>query len=158
MRKPRTFTSQFKREVVEELVSGTTGPAQLARRYNLSSGLLYHWKKQYARGKLNNEPIDIYVNPTYLPAEIDENYDELWTTERMDRVIKALVDNNVALEINATLRLPKPDFIKRAKANGVKFTFGTNNGGPNDLGRMEYCIDMVGECGLTPDDMWIPGK
>jgi len=46
MRKPRTFTSQFKREVVEELVSGTTGPAQLARRYNLSSGLLYHWKKQ----------------------------------------------------------------------------------------------------------------
>ncbi len=35
MRKPRTFTSQFKREVVEELLSRTTGPAQLARRYNL---------------------------------------------------------------------------------------------------------------------------
>jgi len=107
---------------------------------------------------LNNEPIDIYVNPTYLPAEIDENYDELWTTECMDRVIEALVDNSVALEINAKLRLPKPDLIKRAKANGVKFTFGTNNSGPNDLGRLEYCIDMVGECGLTPDDMWIPGK
>jgi len=58
MRKPRTFTSQFKREVVEELVSGTTGPAQLTRRYNLSSGLLYHWKKEYARGKLNNEPTE----------------------------------------------------------------------------------------------------
>jgi hypothetical protein len=107
---------------------------------------------------LNNEPIDIYVNPTYLPAEINEMYDELWTTERIDRVIKALVDNNVALEINAKLNLPKPDFIKRAKANGVKFTFGTNNSGPNDLGRLEYCIDMVGECALTPDDMWIPGK
>jgi len=58
MRKPRTFTSQFKREVVEELLSRTTGPAQLARRYNLSSGLLYHWKNQYARGKLNNEPAE----------------------------------------------------------------------------------------------------
>jgi len=56
MRKPRTFTSQFKREVVEELLSRTTGQAQLARRYNLSSGLLYHWKNQYARGKFNNEP------------------------------------------------------------------------------------------------------
>jgi len=56
MRKPRTFTAEFKRQVVEELLSGTTGPAQLCRRYNLSSGLLYHWKKQYARGKLNNEP------------------------------------------------------------------------------------------------------
>lgn len=58
MRKPRTFTSQFKREVVEELLSRTTGPAQFARRYNLSSGLLYHWKNQYARGKFNNEPVE----------------------------------------------------------------------------------------------------
>jgi len=58
MRKPITFTSQFKREVVEELLSRATGSAQLARRYNLSSGLLYHWKKQYARGKLNNEPTE----------------------------------------------------------------------------------------------------
>ena len=58
MRKMRTFTSQFKREVVEELLSKTTGPAQLARRYNLSSGLLNHWKNQYARGKLNNEPTE----------------------------------------------------------------------------------------------------
>jgi len=58
MRKIRTFTSQFKREVVEELLSRTTGPAQLARRYNLSSGLLYHWRKKYARGKLNNEPTE----------------------------------------------------------------------------------------------------
>ena len=58
MRKMRTFTSQFKREVVEELLSRTTGPTQLARRYNLSSGLLCHWKNQYARGKLNNEPAE----------------------------------------------------------------------------------------------------
>jgi len=56
MKKARTFTSQFKREVIEELLSETTGPAQLCRRYNLSSGLLYHWKKQYARGRFNNEP------------------------------------------------------------------------------------------------------
>ena len=58
MRKPRIFTSQFKREVVEELLSRTTGSAQLARRYNLSSSLLYYWKNQYARGKLNNEPVE----------------------------------------------------------------------------------------------------
>jgi len=56
MRKPRTFTAEFKRQVVEEMLSGTIGPAQICRRHNLSSGLVYHWKKQYARGKLNNEP------------------------------------------------------------------------------------------------------
>jgi histidinol phosphatase-like PHP family hydrolase len=105
---------------------------------------------------LNNEPVNIYVNPTYLPDEIDEKYSELWTPERMDRVINALVKNHVALEINAKLKLPSPEFIKRAKAAGVKFTFGTNNAGANDLGRLEYCIDMVKECGLTSTDFWLP--
>jgi hypothetical protein len=105
---------------------------------------------------LNDEPIDIHVNPTYLPDELKDRYDELWTPERMDRVIKALKENNVALEINARFKLPSPEFIKRAKANGVKFTFGTNNGGADDLGRLEYCIDMAKECGLTSNDMWIP--
>ena len=57
MGKLRRFTAEFKRGVVEELLSGTAKPAQIARRYNLSRGLVYHWKKQYARGKLNNEPI-----------------------------------------------------------------------------------------------------
>jgi len=105
---------------------------------------------------MNNEPIDIYVNSTFLPAEISHMYDELWTPARMDRVIKALVDNNVALEINARRKIPSPSFIKRAKAKGVKFTFGTNNSGREDLGKLEYCIAMVEECGLTPNDMWIP--
>ena len=39
MRKQRTFTAEFKREVAEELLSGTTRPAQICRRYSISSGL-----------------------------------------------------------------------------------------------------------------------
>ena len=84
---------------------------------------------------LKNEPIDIYVNPTYLPDEINTRYDELWTPERMERVIKALVESGIALEINARRQIPSAGFIKRAKAAGRKFTFGTNNGGADDLGR-----------------------
>ncbi len=105
---------------------------------------------------MNNEPVDIYVNPTFIPDEINHLYDELWTVERMDRVIKALVDNNVALEINDRRKIPSPSFIKRAKAGGVKFTFGTNNAGPDDLGKLAYCIAMVRECGLTQNDIWMP--
>ncbi len=109
-------------------------------------------------GIVTTEPIDIYVNPTYLPDEIAERYDELWTEERMDKVVAALVDSGVALEINNGRRIPGPAFLKRAKSAGVKFTFGTNNTGPNDLGRMDYAIEMIGELGLTSTDMWIPGK
>jgi transposase len=52
----RSFSSEFKRRVVEELRSQESRPAHLCRRYNISSSLLYHWKKQYSRGKFDNEP------------------------------------------------------------------------------------------------------
>ncbi|MFZ0430269.1 MAG: family 16 glycoside hydrolase [Acidobacteriota bacterium] len=107
-------------------------------------------------GILNNEPIDVYVNPTYLPDEISGQYAELWTEERMDRVISALVKNQIALEINDRYHLPSAEFIRRAKAAGAKFTFGTNNAGEAELEGLPYCLQMISECGLEPSDMWIP--
>ena len=102
-----------------------------------------------------NEPIDIYVNPTFLPAVIADEYDVLWTPERMDKVIRAAVKNDVAIEINARYRIPSMAFIKRAKEAGAKFSFGTNNGG-RELGHLEYCRRMARECGLTIKDMFSP--
>ncbi len=58
MRNQRSFSQEFKRCAVEELISGESRPAQLCRRYNISSSLLYHWKRQYSRGKFNNEPTE----------------------------------------------------------------------------------------------------
>ena len=105
---------------------------------------------------IGNEPVDIYVNATYLPDEIVDRYDNLWTEDRMDKVIKVLVDNNVAMEISARYKIPSATFIKRAKDAGVKFTFGTNNIGADDLGRLDYCIEMVEVCNLTSNDLWGP--
>ena len=104
---------------------------------------------------LNNEPIDIYVNPTFLPACIAEGYDQLWTVERMQKVIEAAKKNNIAIEINARYHLPSEAFIKLAKKSGVKFALGTNNVDAN-LGRLEYCLEMIDKCGLTWQDMFIP--
>ncbi|MBA7467371.1 MAG: transposase [Dehalococcoidia bacterium] len=56
MKNQRNFSVEFKRRVVEEVMSGESRPAQICRRYNISSSLLYHWKRQYSRGKFNNEP------------------------------------------------------------------------------------------------------
>ncbi|MCP5516062.1 MAG: beta-propeller fold lactonase family protein [Verrucomicrobiales bacterium] len=107
---------------------------------------------------LTDEPVDIYVNPTFLPAVIAADYDRLWTPARMDRVIAAAVRNGVAIEINDRYHLPRPAFIRRAKAAGVKFTFGTNNGGRNDLGYLAYPLQMIEECGLGVDDLFVPGE
>ena len=49
MRKQRSFSIEFKRQVVEEYLSGATTAAQLCRKHSISSGLLYHWRRQYLK-------------------------------------------------------------------------------------------------------------
>lgn len=106
-------------------------------------------------GVLANEPIDIYVNPTYVPDAMTADYDRLWTPPRMERVIAAAVKNSVAIEINNRYKIPSAKFIQAAKAAGAKFSFGTNNADRN-LGRLEYPLQMVRECGLTWQDIFVP--
>lgn len=105
---------------------------------------------------LDGEPVDLHVNPTFLPAKLATRYDELWTSERMDKVIDALLRNQVALEINARYCIPSVAFIKKAKAAGVKFSFGTNNVKNDDLNRLEYNLKVIKEAGLTKNDMFLP--
>lgn len=87
-----------------------------------------------AVGIIEKEPIDIYVNPTFLPDQISKDYDKLWTEERMKKVVGALARNGVAMELNDRYKLPSAAFVRMGKESGVKFSFGTNNGGANDLG------------------------
>lgn len=101
---------------------------------------------------VTTEPIDIYVNSTFLPECIADQYDTLWTPERMDQVIEALVTSGIAMEINNRYRIPSADFITRAKAAGVKFTFGTNNT-DSQTGNLDYCREMIAKCRLVADDL-----
>ena len=104
---------------------------------------------------LDNEPVDIYANPTYLPDVLFKEYDALWTPERVKQVIDAAARNGVAIEISNRLKLPKADFIRQAKKAGIKFSIGTNNV-DSKLGREEYALQMIQECNLQPVDMFLP--
>jgi hypothetical protein len=106
---------------------------------------------------VSQEPIDIYVNPTFLPAIIAGKYDQLWTDSRIDRLVNALAKNGVALEINSRYRIPSEKILRKAKEAGVKFSFGTNNSGA-DLGTLDYSIEMKEKLGLTYKDMFMPKK
>jgi hypothetical protein len=108
-------------------------------------------------GILETEPIDIYVNPTFLPAAIAPRYEALWTEARMSRVIDAAVKNDVAIEINTRYKLPSEAFLRLAKAKGARFTLGTNNGGASDIGDWSYALDMQQKLDLKWSDMFVPG-
>jgi histidinol phosphatase-like PHP family hydrolase len=73
----------------------------------------------------------------------------------MRKVIDAAVENGVAIEINNRRRIPSAAFIRMAKAAGAKFSFGTNNADAS-LGRLEYPIAMVSQCGLAWQDIFVP--
>lgn len=111
-----------------------------------------------AVGILDREPVDIYANPTFLPQVIAKDYETLWTDARRKKVIDAAVRNEVAIELNDRYKLPSASFVKMAKAAGAKFSFGTNNTGPDDLGRCEYGLKMIDECKLATSDIFFPGE
>ena len=108
-------------------------------------------------GILEHEPVDIYVNPTYLPPAIAKDYDQLWTEERMKKIATAAARNNVAIELNDRYKIPSRNFVRVAKDAGCKFTLGTNNSNASDLGRSEFGIRMIQECKLQWQDFFVPG-
>jgi hypothetical protein len=101
------------------------------------------------------EPMDIYVNPCFLPPQMQDRYDAFWTEERMNRFVNALTQSGKVLEINARYEIPNQAIIRKAKAAGVKFSFGTNNA-EAVVGKLEYCIRMKEACGITAQDMYKP--
>lgn len=101
------------------------------------------------------EPVDVYVNPCFLPTPMDKQYDKFWTDARINKFITALKESGKALEINELYQIPSKRIILAAKEAGIKFTFGSNNITP-DVSDLSYCIRMKKECGLTADDMYKP--
>jgi len=101
------------------------------------------------------EPIDIIANPTFLPALLQKEFDELWTPARMEKIIAAAVKYNVAIEINSNYNLPRPAFLKMAKQAGAKFSFGSNIHGLG-VGQLDYCVEMAKALGLKRADIFTP--
>ena len=101
------------------------------------------------------EPIDIFVNPTFLPEQMNDRYDEFWTDARIQKFVDALVKHGKALEINELYRIPGKRIIMKAKEAGVKFTFGSNNVTP-EVSDLDYSLQMKNECDLKPENMYKP--
>ena len=47
----RTFTNEFKRDVVELVVSGKASQLEISRKYSISPVVISRWKAEYHQGK-----------------------------------------------------------------------------------------------------------
>lgn len=51
-RQRRRFSLKYKRQVVEETLTGLESVSVVARRHDLNTNLLFTWRRQYQRGAL----------------------------------------------------------------------------------------------------------
>jgi len=109
---------------------------------------------QFIEQILTTEPIDIFGWPTFLPVPIARQYSQLWTSQRVARVIELAKARKLAIEINEVAHVPDEKFIREAKKAGLKFTFGTDSRNQN-AAHFYYCYQMANKCGLTEADMFV---
>lgn len=105
----------------------------------------------------NNEPLNIFGWPLFLPVCIARDYYTLWTDERMQTIIAALKRRGLAVEINDLAHTPHEKFIGMAKEQGLKFTFGSDTR-DRKAGRLDYCKYVARKCNLKPDDFFVPKR
>lgn len=56
MKNHRTFSNEFKKQVVEEILSETITVAAASRKYSVAYQVIKYWQKAYELGRLDNEP------------------------------------------------------------------------------------------------------
>lgn len=113
--KYRRFTQEFKRSIIEQLLSETAGPVELCRRYTISSGLLYTWKRQYADGKLNAEP----SREAELAARVQELERLLGKVTLENEFLKKAVRNNLKRTEKRESSLPRIAPLSKAFKGGA---------------------------------------
>ena len=111
----RRFTQEFKRSMVEQLLSETAGPVELCRRYNISSGQLYTWKKQYAGGKLDPEP----SREAELEARVRDLERLLGKVTLENEFLKKAVRNSLKQTQRKESSLPKTAPLSKTLKGGV---------------------------------------
>jgi transposase len=113
--KYRRFTIDFKRSLIEQLLSETVSVTELCRRYNISSGQLYTWKRQYAQGKLEPEP----SREAELAARVRELECLLGKVTLENEFLKKAVRNSLKQAEKKESSLPKIAPLSRAFKGGV---------------------------------------
>ena len=86
MRTRRSFSKDFKRRVVEEILSESATIGAQSRKYNISYQLIIHWKQTYLAGKLDNESC----------ANTDAGYKQ--KIEQLERMVGQLTMDNELLK------------------------------------------------------------
>lgn len=113
------------------------------------------WYVEWIIEILETTPLDIWSHPMWVTRKFSPQLEQMWTEERMRRVIKTLKNTNTAVEIDSSVRLPTMPFLRMAKEEDIRFSFGASSQGSR-INPLDWSIATARELGLTRQDMFQP--
>jgi histidinol phosphatase-like PHP family hydrolase len=98
-------------------------------------------------------------HPTFLPDLLPrEGQDELWTPEYRARIVAAVVETGVALELSTRYRAPGIETVKEALAAGARFAVASDGHGPEAIGAIDYPRRLIAELHIPADRFFLPAR
>ena len=104
---------------------------------------------------LEKTPLDIWSHPMWVTRKFQPQLEQMWTEERMRRVVRVCRNTGTAIEIDSSVKLPTLPFIRMAREEGVKFSFGASSQG-RQVNSIDWSIETARQAGLTAKDMFHP--
>ena len=108
----RVWSVEQKREIVAESLGPDLTPAEVARKYGISSGLLYNWRRQIldAQMALASRPLPSFSRVEIEPAQTDLTAQRLeavprprGASPRPSGLIEIVLSNGVAVRVDAAV-------------------------------------------------------
>jgi len=101
-------------------------------------------------------PVDILAHPTLLPLPYRTlPLEELWTEERETRAVRALAQAGIAFEVSNRYR-PHERFVRRAVAEGVRLSLGSDGHSPDQLGDIAFSLALTRSIGVPDESLYDP--
>lgn len=89
--KRQRYTAEFKREAARRMIMDGLSAPEVSKRLDVSTGLLYRWKRDHLAELDATSPPGTKSSPTQMAAEIDQLRKELAREKRINEILKKTV-------------------------------------------------------------------
>jgi histidinol phosphatase-like PHP family hydrolase len=97
-------------------------------------------------------------HPTFLPDLPREGQDDLWTPDLRARVIAAVVETGVALELSTRYQAPHITLVREAFAAGARFAVASDGHHAGAIGAIDYPRRLIVELEIPNDRFFLPER
>ena len=107
---------------------------------------------------LAEDPIDVLAHPTYLPAPLNQRYNDVWDERRCGELWAAAAERGVAVEISGRWLVPGERQIMLALEAGVTFAVGSDAHRREELFAVEYPTQVIERLNIPEERIFLPRR